>query len=323
MLPMIDQFSLTRLTPHNIAKMVALLCMGALISPLAHGQNVELPKINIPPQSFAPDNKPTTSQPLLTEARSVNLNASLVEDGEPIAAGLHWRIFGADMTSDGVLPLIAEFEGGSAAFVLSEGTYFAHVAFGQAGATRKFTIGEEDYAETLALNAGGLVLNGSLPNGAIINEDTLTFSIYELEEDATGNRPLVASGVKAGDIVRLKAETYHVVSEYGDVNARIRADILVDAGRITEATIEHRAARLAFKLVRMAGGQALLGTQWSIYNESGDLLQREASPYASIILAEGNYTVVAQNRDRVFEEPVAVIAGENQDIEVLATNPTN
>lgn len=291
--------------------------------PTAFAQNVDLPKINIPPQSFAPEKKTTTNQPLLAEARSVNLNAALVEGGEPITDGLHWRIFGSDLTSDGVLPLIAEFQGGSAAFVLSEGTYFAHVAFGQAGATRKFTIAGDDYAETLALNAGGLVLNASLPNGSLINEATLSFSIYELEEDVTGNRPLVASGVKAGDIVRLKAETYHVVSEYGDVNARIRTDILVDAGRITEATIEHRAARLAFKLVRMEGGQALLGTQWSIYNESGELLQREANPYASIILAEGNYTVVAQNRERVFEESVTVIAGENQDIEVLATNPTN
>ena len=46
--------------------------------------------------------------------------------------------------------------------------------------------------------------------------------------------------MKPNTVVRLNAGTYHVVSTYGAVNAVIRADIRVEAGKLTEATVNMR-----------------------------------------------------------------------------------
>lgn len=53
--------------------------------------------------------------------------------------------------------------------------------------------------------------------------------------------------------------SYHVVSAYGSVNATVRSDIRVEAGKLTEATVEHKAAQVTMKLVREKGGEALAG----------------------------------------------------------------
>jgi len=311
---MLDHFRIS----HPLSLLIGtfmLFCAFIFSAMPSAAQTLDLPKLNLDKQNFAPETK--QSAPVLADPRSVNFSAVLIDDAETIDDGLHWRIFGVTPDGNGKLPLIADLEGGSAAFVLSDGTYFAHVAFGHAGATRKFTVNGNDLTETLVLNAGGLILNASLPNESDIKSNALKFSIYEQDEDVTGTRPLIADNIQPSSIVRLKSGTYHVVSEYGEVNARLRADILVEPNRITEATMEHRAADISFKLVRAAKGQALPGTQWSFYNESGDLLKRQVGPFSSIILAEGIYNVVAQNRGRIFEQSFNVVAGQSQDIEIL------
>ena len=50
-------------------------------------------------------------------------------------------------------------------------------------------------------------------------------------------------GAKAGEVIRLPEGTYHVVSTYGDSNAIQRADVKVETGKVTDATLHHRAAQ--------------------------------------------------------------------------------
>jgi len=40
--------------------------------------------------------------------------------------------------------------------------------------------------------------------------------------------------------------------------------------------------------------------------------------YASMVLAEGDYTIVAKNKDRIYQRDFTVEAGHNQEVEVLA-----
>ena len=119
-------------------------------------------------------------------------------------------------------------------------------------------------------------------------------------------------------MVRLNAGTYHVVSTYGAVNAVIRSDIRVEAGKLTEATVEHRAAQLTMKLVRDAGGEAIADTSWSVLTGSGDPVRENVGAFASMVLAEGDYTVIAKNRERIYQRDFTVVAGRNQDVEVIA-----
>ena len=50
-----------------------------------------------------------------------------------------------------------------------------------------------------------------------------------------------------------------------------------------------------------------------------DPIRETVGAYASMVLAEGEYTVIAKNRDRIYQRDLTVVAGENQDVEVLAT----
>ena len=110
--------------------------------------------------------------------------------------------------------------------------------------------------------------------------------------------------------MRLNSGTYHVVSTYGSVNAVIRSDIRVEAGKLTEATVEHRAAELTMKLVREPGGEAIADTSWSLLDESGDPVREIVGAFASMVLAEGDYTIIAKNRDRIYQRDFTVVGGQ-------------
>ena len=251
---------------------------------------------------------------------TINLAAQLSTDAPDVTRGLIWRIFGPEPGPDGKLPLIATAEGGSSAFELAPGSYLVHAAFGRAGATKRITLATgEQRQESVVLDAGGLKLDAVLSGGVRIPPEKLRFSIYEAEAEAGEERRLVVPNVNPRTVVRLNAGTYHVVSKYGNVNAIIRSDIRVEAGKLTEAVVEHRAAQLTMKLVREAGGEAIADTQWSILTESGDIVRESVGAFASMVLAEGTYTINARNRDRNYQRDFTVVAGRNQDVEVLTT----
>ena len=157
-----------------------------------------------------------------------------------------------------------------------------------------------------------------LSGGVRIAPAKLRFSIYEARTETDGDRALIIPDVRPNTVVRLNSGTYHVVSTYGSVNAVIRSDIRVEAGKLTEATVEHRAAELTLKLVREAGGEAIADTSWSILSESGDPVRESVGAFASMVLAEGDYTIVAKNRDRIYQRDFTVVGGRNQEVEVLA-----
>jgi hypothetical protein len=39
-----------------------------------------------------------------------------------------------------------------------------------------------------------------------------------------------------------------------------------------------------------------------------------------MVLAEGDYTIVAKNRDRIYQRDFSVVPGRNQDVELLPTD---
>ncbi|MEP9398455.1 hypothetical protein [Mesorhizobium sp. KR2-14] len=248
----------------------------------------------------------------------VTLAAKLTDKGSEINRGLVWRVFRPEPGPDGKLPLVASAEGGTSLFRLEPGSYLVHASFGRAGATKRITVGSQPKHENVVLDAGGLKLDAVLAGGVRIPSDKLRFSIYEAQAGADGDRALIIPDVSANSIVRLNAGTYHVVSTYGSVNAVIRSDIRVEAGKLTEATVEHRAAEVTLKLVREEGGEALADTSWSVLTTSGDPVRESVGAFASMVLSEGDYTIVAKNRDRIYQRDFTVVAGHNQDVEVVA-----
>jgi hypothetical protein len=72
------------------------------------------------------------------------------------------------------------------------------------------------------------------------------------------------------------------------------------------------------KLVRETGGEAIADTSWSVLTNSGDPVRESVGAYASMVLTEGDYTIVAKNRDHIYQRDFTVEAGHNQEVEVIA-----
>lgn len=247
----------------------------------------------------------------------VTFLAKLTEEGETVERGLEWRIFGSRIGADGKLPMLADATGGTRSFNMTPGQYLVHAAYGHASAIRKLVIGPESDREVFILNAGGLALTAVAGEDTPIDSNLLRFNIYEQEPDSRGERKLIARRVLPGQIIPFQEGIYHVVSEYGSLNAEIRADVRVTAGKLTRAELKHRAAQVTLRLVRQRGGDALANTQWSVLNESGDLITESTSAFPRMVLSEGNYTAIAKNGDSIFSHDFAVRAGLNSDVEVL------
>ena len=122
---------------------------------------------------------------------------------------------------------------------------------------------------------------------------------------------------KPGLIIRLNAGAYHIVSVYGDANAKVRADVTVEPGRLTEATINHTAAKVTFKLVLQPGGEALADTTWSILTPGGDVVKESAGALPTHILAAGSYTVLARYNGKNYTRDFALEAGDVKQVEVV------
>lgn len=251
-------------------------------------------------------------------AKDVTFEAKLTAKSDAMQDGLAWRVFSPIAGEDGKLPLLASSDGGSAQFQLAPGDYFVNVAFGRAGVTKKLTIpaAGEMPRQTLVLDAGGFTLNAISGADQRIPPAQLSFSVYSSEVREDGERGLVMADVKPGTIVRLNAGTYHVVSEYGDINAVVRADIQVEAGKLTEATLQHRAAQITLKLVSQKGGEAIADTAWSVMTAGGDIVNESVSAFSTMVLAEGEYLAVARNKEKIYQREFSVKSGENIDVEV-------
>jgi hypothetical protein len=274
---------------------------------------------------YAPSTAPAIqTAPLTTvsprETATLSLTARLTTDGPPIGAGVVWRVFSEAQGPDGSRELVAERRGGSADFALKPGGYFIYCGFGYAGTTEHVVVGTGLKAESVILNAGGVRLSAVTgKDRPPLDDDDLSFDIFSQELDSHGEPKAVALDVAPGEIVRLPAQTYSVVANYGDANARTTADIDVKPGKLSNITLTEKAAKITLKLVSSEGGEAIADTRWSVLTQAGDLVTTGVGAFPSFVLAEGDYTVIANHEDGQFQRVVTVVSGENADVEVLAT----
>ncbi len=166
------------------------------------------------------------------------------------------------------------------------------------------------------LNAGGLRVK-VLVDGVKPAAHTVSYDIYSGERDQSDTRTKVLSRAKPNVILRLNAGIYHIVSTYGDANAKVEADVNVEAGKLTEATVSHSAARVTFKLVTRIGGEALPDTQWTIQTPAGEVVKRSVGALPTHILSPGTYTIIAKSGSRAFKRDFTLAGGETAQVEVL------
>lgn len=246
------------------------------------------------------------------------LAAKLNSEGELLTSDITWRIFEALPGPDDRLELIGEAAGGAIEVRLSPGDYLVHAAYGRAGATKKITVGPTGGDDTVVLDAGALKLSVLVGDTPLLASDEVSFDLYAPDEDGSSERVLVISDAPIDQVIGLNAAIYHVVSRYGDANAVVRADIRVEAGKLTEVSIYQNAARLTLKLVSESGGEALANTSWSILDPNGEAVVESVGAFPSVVLAAGDYTAVANNQGRRYLRDFTVQSGLDRDVEVIA-----
>jgi hypothetical protein len=256
----------------------------------------------------------------------VHLSAQFaVNDAQPVRQGLQWRIFEEDLGPDGNHKLVAQSTDATPTLPLPDGNFVVHAALGLAGATKRITVNGTLLNETLVLNAGGLKITGQLGDTPI-NPAKLSVSIY-VPEPVNPEAKLVVANARTGETIGLPEGNYHIVSTLLDLgtngspsptNSVISADLKIQAGKLTDATLRHRAATMTLKLVNSPGSEALANTAFTILTPGGDVIREMIGAFPSATLAEGEYIAIARHDGKTYQATFKVMSAVDRDVEVLA-----
>ena len=245
---------------------------------------------------------------------ALTLSARFGRDLPTINSGLHWRVYRTEQ--NGLPRLVKEDKGPAPTFVLPPGPYIVSAGFGLASVTRAVQVRAETMKDVFEIPAGGLRIEGRVGN-ARIPQGQISFDLYKGSQFEPGDKRPSATAIMTGDIVLLPEGAYHIVSNYGDANATMRSDIRVEVGKLTDATITHRAAIITLKLVNERGGEARANTQWSVLTPGGDVIKESIGAFPRVILAEGEYRAIARNDNRTYEGEFRVDNGVDREVEII------
>lgn len=263
--------------------------------------------------------------------------------GAPLAAGLHWRVFSAHADADGAHPLVVDTSLAQPTLSLTPGDYVLHVAFGLASATRSVTLAAEPHSEQLTLAAGALRIHGTIGD-APIDPSKLALAIYVPERN-NSEAKLVYAKARAGEVIGVPEGSYHITSTYLDTtgagslgagkagagassagvetNSIVAGDVRVAAGKIVDVTLRHRLATLTIKLVNRPGADALANTTFTVLTPGGDIIRELIGAFPALVLAEGEYVVVARHDGKTYQATFQVQSGLDRDVEVIAQESAN
>jgi len=244
------------------------------------------------------------------------LNARFGKDQPTISSGLVWRIYNDQPDNTGQYKLIKEERVPAPTFVLPPGNYIIHCALGYASAAKHVQLRSETVRETFDISAGGLRLEGKVGD-VKIPAGQISFDIFKGSQFEPGDKRPLAQNVQTGDVTVVPEGIYTIVSNYGDGNAVVRSDVRVQANRLTDITVTHRAAVITLKLVAQSG-DALANTAWSVLTPGGDVIKESIGAFPRVVLGEGEYRAIARNEGKVYERDFKVVTGVDSEIAVVA-----
>lgn len=302
----------------------AILLMGA--TAFAQTPAPPAPASPAAPASSAQKPLPTATEP---GRSSIYLSAVYAAgDTQPIVGGLKWRVYREQAEPDGSHQLVAESTEASPLLILPDGSYVVHVAFGLAGATRRIDLRGQSASERVVLNAGALRIQPVLGDTPLPPQ-RVSISVFVPDRNNPEGR-LVAANMRPGDLIGLPEGPYHIVSTLADTgsgssggvsiptNSIVAADLRVQAGKIVETTLRHRAALMTLKLVKNAGGEALANTAFTVLTPGGDVIRELIGAFPSLVLAEGEYVAIARNDGKTYQSVFQVSSTLDRDVEIRA-----
>ncbi len=276
-----------------------------------------VPEQALVPNNVQPDNS-TNLQNNDTSESLLRLFAKLSENGKVLQNGVIWRIFEANGAENGQMGLLFKSEQANVNFNLKAGEYLIHAAYGNAQASEAVSIKNIPVAKTLIFEAGALRLKSAISGDIPIIASNIKFEI-SANDGVANNKTIIAKNVRSNDIIYLNAGTYNVTSYFGNVNAKVQADLRVEVGQITDATLYHDASKISFRLASEPNGKAIADVEWSVKEQNGEVVYTDLGAFPSTILKEGDYAVIAKIGKKVYNRDFQVKPSAPREIELLTS----
>jgi hypothetical protein len=310
---------------HALAQFGLMGPQGDGTAPIAPGVGSAGPTMIYPSPLAPPSNAPAAPAPPFAQSApaapaghvALSVAARYGRDAPLISGGLIWRVYAANPDLNGTFRLVKEDRTATPTFVLPAGDYVVHASFGLASAAKAVQLRADTTREIFDIPAGGIRLQGRV-NDVRIPTGQIAFDVYPGSQFNTTQRRPIAQNVMTGDVVLLPEGTYYIVSTYGDVNSVVRSDVQVQAAKLTDIVVTHRAAVITLKLANENGGEALANTQWTVSTPDGDVIKESIGAFPRLVLAEGDYHLIARNEGRIYQRDFKVINGVDGEVELLA-----
>ena len=245
---------------------------------------------------------------------TLNLSAAL-GTGPALQAGLRWRVFKSQTDPDGTHRLVVESALPHPSLTVQPGDYVIHVAFGLASATKAISLGPEARDTKLILSAGALRIHCVSEGDKAIGPGDVALAVYVPERNNETAKLVYAKALE-DQVIGVPEGNYHIASTYIDnrgigslgqthggipTNSISAGDVHVDTGKIVDVTLRHHVATLTIKLVTAPGGGALANSTFTVLTPGGDIVRELGGAFPSLVLAEGEYVVVARHDAKTYQ----------------------
>ena len=257
------------------------------------------PTDDVPPAQDKPaevaKTEPTAEPDAVPQEQGVRLRAKLTAQMRHIGKPLEWSVYRVGSGDESLWPQVAAVRSPQPTVELDPGRYLVRARYGHVSVSRVVVVGKGKLSdETFVLNAGGLKILSHLVFVDTPEGTATTHFVYTGATDENGMRKLVAKSKKQGQILRLNAGRYRVISRLGNANAVVSADVEVSPGVLTAVEVNHKAGVLNLTIEPGQGASATAGTNAVVFDEEGKLVLRTRGETATAILAPGTYTVSAE-----------------------------
>ncbi len=262
-----------------------------------------------------------------TKVLVFNLNAGYLKLSARPAIGaqtlsdkVHYTIYKGAQSLDGKREQITQSNKTSPTFWLPAGDYFVKANYGLASADMAVQIKANQRTEkTVIINAGALRLSSRVEGLPETLKSQVFYVIYDTKPDLEGNYREIFTTSQAQRTVHIPPGEYLIEGRWGNTNARTPVSAVVTAGKLTSATVIHRAGRARFKLTAVPGGTPTGKPYWTFYDFSGAEIGRNVKPTPERIFSAGKYSVVVRYDDQEFKAGFTIKSGDEKQIDIVAT----
>jgi len=252
-----------------------------------------------------------------TGEQGLALSAKLTASMRPISRPVQWSVFAITGEDRELWTQAAALRVAEATLELAPGDYYVEARYGHASASRAVTVTAGEITDaTFVLNAGGLRVLSHLVFLDAPETTGAVHYVYSGERDANGMRQLIARSQIQGEIIRLNAGRYHLVSRLGGANSVVETDVDVNPGILTAVEVNHKAGVVTLTVAHNGDEADPAPVLVTLLDETGATIARIEGRTGHAILAPGSYTVVAESDGRTTSEEFQIRIGEAKALDL-------